>query len=227
MLTMTMQHYIDTVVETVTLRTFVEDPVLGPRLSRLHSMLGSVIKRDGHIIQRAIADALGNVDHLTVWREARFPVTAQADRLADAAGLESCLETSLPLTGPIVRTVRVDACVIDHRTATITCLETKRGNACLDAGKRRQTLRDILCVAMLSRAYAASRSFKVDTGCARVLAFHGRVSLPPVVSLTGEELDDYFGAPVRDAVVAASDYYSRRIRADLPNLLALPTDTPN
>lgn len=227
MLTTAMQHYIDTVVETVILRTFGEDPVLGPQLSRMHSLLGSVIKRDGHIIQRAVTDALGDVEHLTVWRETRFPITAQADRLADAAGLESCLETSLPLTGPIVRTVRVDACVIDHRSSTITCLEAKRGNACLDAGKRRQTLRDILCIAMLSKAYAASRSFKVDTGCARVLAFHGRVSLPPVVSLTGSDLDTYFGAPVRDAVVAASDYYSRRIRAELPNLLTLPTDTPN
>lgn len=214
-----LKTMIETTVAAASSHRYGLDPMLGPELSRLHGILGSLVTRDGLVLQRAVTEALARAQHLTVWPERRFPITPEAERLAEMSSYAACLETELPLTATIARTVKVDAVVIDHRKGTATGLEIKRGKGSIDASQRRQTVRDALCVGMLVKSYAASCGFRVERGCARVVFYHGRCTLPPEISLVGSELDDYFGTPVASAVAAAAAHFRAQVAELLPELL--------
>lgn len=221
MLSPDLQSFIATTVAAANGHRYGEDPMLGPQLSRLHGILGSLVTRDGMVLQRAVCEALDRAQHLTVWPERRFPITPEAERLADMSSYEACLHTELPLTSSIARTIKVDAIVVDHRSSTATGLEIKRGKGSIDASQRRQTIRDALCVGMLVKAYAKSCGFRVERGCAKVVFYHGRNTLPPEISLVGSELDAYFGAAVaRDVAKAAAFFRAQVAKVILPDLLA-------
>lgn len=220
MINATLTHYIDQTIAAAMSKNFIEDPVLGPGFSRLHSTLSSLVSRDGHVLQRVLFDTLKNSPYLSVWNDTDFAVSPEADRLAEASSFESSLKTDLPYGMTTSRTINLDLIVLDHRTKTVTAYELKRGKGYMGAGTRRQTTRDILCARMLIRGYARSIGFDVTHGDAKVIIYHGNTSLPASIALTGADLDDHFGVPVTTEVAAANRYFQTQLNGILPDVIA-------
>lgn len=220
MINTSLTSYIDQTISTAMGKDFAEDPVLGPNFSRMHSMLSSLVSRDGHVLQRVLFETLKNSPYLSVWNETDFAVSPEADRLAEASSFESCLETDLPYGKSTSRTINLDLIVLDHRTKIVSAYEIKRGKGYMGAGARRQTTRDIICARMLIRGYARSLGFEVKKGDAKVIIYHGNTSLPPAIGLTGADLDEHFGVPVTTAVRESNAYFQSQLDDILPGLLA-------
>lgn len=216
----TLTSYIDDTVATAMERVFVEDPVLGPGLSRLHSTLASLVSRDGHVLQKVLYETLKDNPYLSIWQEAEFSVSPEADKLAEARSFESCLETDLPYGKSVSRKISLDFIVLNHRSKTVTAYEIKRGKGYMGAGARRQITRDILCARMLVKGYAKSLGFTARRGDAKVIIYHGNASLRPEISLMGADLDAHFGISVTPAVAAANRYFRKKIDEILPDVLA-------
>lgn len=205
---------IDTVISTVADRPFKPDPILGA-LSGLHSCLGSLIKRDGAIIEASLAEALDRSGYYRTWRGLPLVVSPEADRLAEHHSMPVCLGTELPPSSLPGRTIVLDLVALDLRTGIVTAYEIKRGNGPLDSGKQRQVLRDTLCAGMLVRSRVASLGFHTVRGEGRCIFVYGCRSLPPQIALVGDELDEHFGVSVTPYIEAASSYFRAQIEARL------------
>lgn len=209
--TSVIKQHVDRAVASAIARRFAEDPLLGPALSQIQSTLGSLVKRDGHVIQAAIVEVLTAVPSLSVMSQVVLPVTAEADRLVQQPSYGVCMGTDLPLSENVVRSIVLDLVVVDRANGIATAYEVKRGAGKVDAGKKRAALRDLLVARMLIRGHARAHGYQVDAGAAFLISYYGRTALPREISLTASDLDSHFGAPVRAAVDAAAAYYRERV----------------
>jgi len=215
-----IKPYIDQTIAIAKDKTFIEDPLLGPEFSRLHSTLSSIVSRDGHVLQRAIYEALKSSPFHSVWHEVSLNVTRKADRLAQSANMEKCFRTDLPYDDMVSRTIKLDLVVVQHRTNTVTAYELKRGKGYMGASTRKEAARDAICSRMLIRDFASTLGFHAQHGDAKVIVYHGNSSLPPNITLTGADLDSHFGAPVTATVDEANRYFQTQLDDMLPSMIA-------
>ena len=61
---------------------FIVDPIAGPLISRIVSVMSSAYKRHGNILERAIFERLKENPRLEVWSDHVFSVSAMADNVA-------------------------------------------------------------------------------------------------------------------------------------------------
>ena len=118
------------------------------------------------------------------------------------------------------RTLQIDAIVYHKEARTLRAYEVKRGFGNHDAGKRRQMLRDALCVQMLLRSYGQSRDLDPVSVASHIIFYYGRLSVRPPVGIKGSELDEHFGFPCRDAVESVNERFGERFRACLISMLS-------
>ncbi|TXN20069.1 hypothetical protein FV232_27660 [Methylobacterium sp. WL30] len=71
----------EAVVANARRAVFVSDPLLGPRLSQIGSLLASVVKRHGSLIELALKDALERSDRYVVLRNIAMPITTTTQEL--------------------------------------------------------------------------------------------------------------------------------------------------
>src|ERR1700730_6353029 len=135
-------------------KKFKTDPIAGPKFSRIASVMGSASIRHGIIIERTLFEHLRRQPELTVWTDAEFQVSRHADDIAGDA-----LKNPSLISGNEVsycegrRPLQVDLIVYHNEARTLRAYELKRGFGSHDAGKKRQMLRDALCVQLLLRSY--------------------------------------------------------------------------
>jgi hypothetical protein len=80
-----------------------------------------------------------------------------------------------------------------------------------DSGKRRQMLRDVLCVQVLLKSYGKQRDLDVKGVSSHVICYYGKCSIPKPFAITGSELDEHFGWPVQEAVDEVNSYFGKRL----------------
>lgn len=150
----TLKPEIEKTINSLNKKKFSPDPIAGSHFSKIVSVMSSAYKRHGYIIERAILEQLKRNPDFEAWRDDAFMISPMADQIVSTG-----LAKPSTLTGTETayqqgqRTLQVDAIVFNRRTGHISAYEIKRGAGSHDAGKRRQMLRDVLCVQVLLRSY--------------------------------------------------------------------------
>jgi hypothetical protein len=203
---------IDATIQRLNDKVFPPDPIAGPHFSRIVSVMSSAYKRHGYIIERAILEQLKTRPELTVWTDEEFQVHPNADSIASGALSDpsSIIDNDLSYA-PGPRRLQVDAIVYNNEARTLRAYEVKRGFGAHDAGKRRSILRDALCVQLLLKSYGRSRSLDPASVSSHVIFYYGNLSMPRPFAIKGDELDDHFGFPVREAVEAVNSRFKDRL----------------
>jgi hypothetical protein len=207
-----MKPEIDATIQRLIDRSFVPDPLIGDRCSRLVSVMSSAYKRHGVIIEKAILAELKKCPRFDVWDEPEFQVCADADLLANGA-----LKDPMSIIGnrvnyrPGPRALQVDIVVYDRIRRKIRSYEVKRGFGYHDAGKKRSILRDTLCQTLLLKSYGEQRGLRVDDAEAKAIFYYGARSIQKPFSLIGSELDEHFDWPVIGAIEQVNAYFREKL----------------
>lgn len=205
--------FIDTTIERMVNKQFLEDPILGKSLSYAASIAGSTQKRHGLILEKAILYALKRYEtsDYMVWEDPLFSVSPVADNMVHPADDPyTLLGSDVPYV-PGKRTLQVDLITFDARSGQISAYEIKRGNAVHDAGKKRSILRDFVCTNLLIKDYGVQRGLSVKSSRCHIIFYYGALSLPKPHALSGDELDAHFGKKVSDFVDTANAYFRKSV----------------
>lgn len=201
-------------------KKFKPDPIAGPKFSRIASVMGSASIRHGIIIERTLLELLGRRPELTVWTDAKFQVSRNAEDIAgDALKKPGSIDGNDLSYGEGRRTLQVDLIVYHNEARTLRAYEVKRGFGSHDRGKKGQMLRDALCVQMLLRSYGRLKNLDPLSVGSHIIFYYDNLSVPAPIGIKGSELDTHFGFPVRDAVEAVNERFGERFRACLIAML--------
>lgn len=211
----------DAVVANARRAVFVSDPLLGPRLSQIGSVLASVVKRHGRLIELALKDALERDDRYLVLRDVAMPITTTTQELVRTGTVAQLATTSVALTGSIAQTVKLDLIVIDRQENRAFVAEVKRGGGKSEARKIHQVEWILRCAQVQAIAFLATLNYHVASARAVLIDVYGRAGYSPDLSVSGPAIDALFGVPVLAAVEAVTGLLAARLHADVPDLLAL------
>lgn len=207
-----VEDVVDKTILALARTKFITDPIAGAKLSRATSVISSAYKRHGRILEVALREALRDSNRYTVWTDAAFHVSREADALAGMQDLDSCRQSSLPYGGS-ARTLQVDMVAFDNSNQSIRAYEIKRGNGQFDAGKIRSITRDLKCIQVLLKSYGEFRNLKPVVAESKIIFYYGVRSIGRPWSLVGDELDEHFGFPILEKIDAANRYFRERLHA--------------
>jgi hypothetical protein len=212
-----VEHSIDRTINGLFEREFDADPLVGEHLSRITSVVSSSYKRHGNIIELAMLESLKRRRGLEAWTDADFKISASADALANnlVADPEASLTTRINYEPKGDRTLQIDLIVFDNKRKHLGLYEIKRGYGLNDAGKKRQMLRDLVCMQVLGASYGEHRGYDVKTVHAHVIFYYGKQSLKEPFALSGDRLNEHFGFNVRRDVEDANSMFKRRLLSGL------------
>jgi hypothetical protein len=193
-------------------KAFDPDPIAGQRFAQITSVMSSAYKRHGHILERAILEALKQCPDFEVWHDPVFQVPRDVDHIVAGSVREptKLVGTDYPYSDGH-RTLQVDAIVFDKKKGTLSAYEVKRGGGFHDSSKKRSMIRDMLCVQVLLKSYGKHRGHDANGALSHIIFYYGKCSIPKPFSITGTELDQHFGWPVRDAVEEVNEYFRGRL----------------
>lgn len=207
-------------VAAATAAKFPTDELLGAELSRLISVANSVVKRHGHLIERAIVEALEGSGRYQVLRNALVPITVAADSLVASNSAEALARVALRYDVPTVRSVSMDILVIDTEVAWAGAYQIKRGGGELGPRIRRPLERDLAATRLLLRSYVRDQGYAtIDRITAATIDWLGSAGFPPHLTVPGPELDAHFGVPVASVIEKMSDHLRAELHKIVPDLL--------
>ena len=214
-----MRDEIDRTISGLTLRSFEPDPIAGPMFSKITSLFSSAYKRHGMIIERAIFESLRQCDRFVVWSEEQFCITNTVDHIVTTATPSKLIGTDYPYEDADAnRSLQVDLLAYQKSAKKLNSYEIKRGGGLHDAGKQRSMLRDTLCTQILLKSYGQQRGFEIHAAFSHVVFYYGRCSIPKPFAISGDELDEHFGWPIRAAVEKVNEFYQARLFGVLAEL---------
>jgi len=202
-----MRPTVDETIERLGSARFREDPIAGRKYSRATSIVSSAYKRHGPILQRALLERLKDCARLRVWAVDDFKLshdTLREVRIAERPN--SLLETDFPY-GDRERSVNLDLLVFDEATESLKAYSVKRGNGSYDANKRRVIHQELVRTQMQLADYGRQLGYRLKARSAHVVFYYGLLSLPPPLGIPGEDLDDHFQFPVREAIEYVNAYF--------------------
>jgi len=211
----------EAVVANARRAVFVSDPLLGPHLSQIGSLLASVVKRHGRLIELALKDVLERDGRYIVLRDIAMPITTTTQELIRTGTMAQLATTSIALTGSIAQTVKLDLIVIDLWENRAFIAEVKRGGGKSEARKIHQVEWILRCAQVQAIAFLKTLNYHVATARAVLIDIYGRAGYSPDLSVSGPAIDALFGVPIQDAVEAVTGLLADRLHAEVPDLLGL------
>lgn len=206
-----LRPVVDEAIEKLGAAHFREDPIAGWKYSRATSIISSAYKRHGAILDRALLERLKDCARLRIWTEDDFKLSHDSLReVRIVERIEPLLRTKLPY-GDRERAIRVDILAYDEETGTLNAYNVKRGNGAYDGGKRRIIQDELTRTHMLLEDYGRVMGLSPRTSHAHIVFYYGLMSLPPPLAISGEELDDHFRFPVREAIEHVNAYFVSRL----------------
>ncbi len=201
---------------------FPVDPIVGPDLSRAISIVGSVVKRHGSLIEMGIAGALIASDRFIVLTNVALPLTKGAIQLLDAKNADEDLgRIRLSADSEAEGIVNVDLVVVDPDARWAGAYEVKRGNGVTEHGKRRPIVRKLKAARLVLASYVKQAGYgSVDEVTSAVIDYFGGSGFDSDLALTREQLDLHFGVPVAATVDSMTETTRDTLHAALPGLLA-------
>jgi hypothetical protein len=135
-----------------------------------------------------------------------------AGRALDGQRVGAAEEGQVPY-GDRERSVRVDILVFDEACRSLNAYNIKRGNGSYDGGKRRHIHEELVRTQMLLTDYGRGIGLLSDTSNAHVIFYYGLLSLPRPLAISGDDLDEHFQFPVREAIELVNAYFVARLSA--------------
>jgi hypothetical protein len=126
---------------------FPRDALLGSGLSTLVSVVNSVIKRSGTIIEKALHEAL-EAGGKVVFRAVAMPVTLAAENIVASNPVAKLKDLRVRADADAKRTTVVDLLVIDPLRQKAMIYELKRGNGVTETRKRVPIEANLRCCAV-------------------------------------------------------------------------------
>ena len=204
---------IDKTINALNKKSFEPDPIAGAHFSKITSVMSSAYKRHGLIIEQSVLQSvLANPD-FDAWEDKAFPVSAAADSVASnfMAAPEQAVSSGLAFEATGSRTLQIDLVAYNKATKHLSIYEIKRGSGLHDAGKKRQILRDVICMELLAKSYGEARGYEVTSSRAHVIFSYGKCSIKAPYALTGEDLNEHFGYNLKGDVEAANELFKKRL----------------
>jgi len=219
---MALERAAQLAVDNAIASAFAEDPVIGADLSRAISVLGSVVKRHGLLLQKTLADALAASDRFDVLVDVALPVTEAAhELLLGKNSVEDLARISIRSDSAAARIVTADIVVIDPEAGWAGAYDVKRGNGATETRRRRPIEHDLRATRLILASYLGKRGYEnitsVTTG---VIDYYGSSGFSKELKLTREQLDEHFGVPVLDTIDAMTTELQRALHAEMRTLLA-------
>src|SRR6202011_1180887 len=135
---------------------FPIDPVIGPDLSKSFSIINSVVKRHGLLIQRTLGDALAASGRFEVLTEVPLPITEAAhDLLTSQNSDRNLAKIQLKADSKIIRMVTIDLIVVDTESGWAGAYDVKRGNGATETRKRRPIEHDLRAARLVLASFLA------------------------------------------------------------------------
>ena len=173
---------------------FAQEPLVSQEVSRIVSVVASVCKRHGPLIEASMAEALIKSDRLVVLRNIKLPISEAARSLVASGKINQVASLSLDLDGAIVDEVDVDLIVIDEAHHWAAALQVKRGNGATEPGKRRRIENGLLAAEITLPSYLRRNGFpSVDMGVAAIVDYYGNSAFRQDMTLNRDDLDGFFG----------------------------------
>jgi hypothetical protein len=200
---------------------FPIDPVIGPDLSKSFSIINSVVKRHGLLIQRTLGDVLGASGRFEILTEVPLPITEAAHDLLTSKNSDRDLaKIQLKADSKTSRMVTVDLIVVDTESGWAGAYDVKRGNGTTESRKRRPIELDLRAARLILASFLAKCGYdSIRSVTSAVIDYYGASGFSKEMKLTREELDEHFGVPVLDTIDAMTAELQRALHAEMRNLL--------
>jgi hypothetical protein len=200
---------------------FPIDPVIGPDLSKSFSIINSVVKRHGLLIQRTLGDALAASGRFEILTEVPLPITEAAhDLLTSQNSDRDLVKIQLKADSKTLRMVTIDLVVVDTESGWAGAYDVKRGNGTTESRKRRPIELDLRAARLILASFLAKYGYDgVRSVTSAVIDYYGASGFSKEMKLTREELDGHFGVPVLDTIDAMTAELQRALHAEMRNLL--------
>ena len=200
---------------------FPVDPVIGADLSKSFSIINSVVKRHGLLIQRTLGDALAASGRFDILTEVRLPITEAAHDLLTSDNSDRDLrKIKLKADSNTLRMVAIDLVVVDTESGWAGAYDVKRGNGTTESRKRGPIELDLRATRLILASFLAKCGYDgIRSVTSAVIDYYGASGFSKEMRLTGEELDEHFGVPVVDTVEAMTAELQRALHAEMRNLL--------
>src|SRR5260370_7827289 len=135
---------------------FPIDPVIGADLSKSFSIINSVVKRHGLLIQRTLGDALAATGRFEILTEWRLPITEAAhDPLTSDNSDRDLRKIKLKADSNTLRMVAIDLVVVDTESGWAGAYDVKRGNGATESRKRRPIELDLRAARLILASFLA------------------------------------------------------------------------
>jgi len=200
---------------------FPIDPVIGPDLSKSFSIINSVVKRHGLLIQRTLGDALAASGRFEILTEVPLPITEAAhDLLTSHNSDRDLVKIQLKADSKTLRMVTIDLVVVDTESGWAGAYDVKRGNGTTESRKRRPIELDLRAARLILASYLAKCGYDgIRSVTSAVIDYYGASGFSKEMKLTREELDGHFGVPVLHTIDAMTAELQRALHAEMRNLL--------
>jgi hypothetical protein len=200
---------------------FPIDPVIGADLSKSFSIINSVVKRHGLLIQRTLGDALAASGRFEILTEVPLPITEAAhDLLTSENSDRDLVKIQLKADSKTLRMVTIDLVVVDTESGWAGAYDVKRGNGATESRKRRPIELDLRAARLILASFLAKYGYDgVRSVTSAVIDYYGASGFSKEMKLTREELDEHFGVPVVDTIEAMTAELQRALHAEMRNLL--------
>jgi len=218
----TLARAAQAVVSNAISGAFNDDPVIGPNLSRAISVLGSVIKRHGLLLQKTTADVLAASGRFDVLADVAIPIVDAANELLLAGNsAEALAGINIRADASAERIVNIDLIVIDPDVNWAGAYDVKRGNGPVDGRTRRPIEHDLKAVRMVLPSYLAKRGYpNVTRVTAGIIDYYGATGFSKVMKIGRDDLDDHFDVPIRATLDKVTLCLRDALHAELPHLFA-------
>lgn len=202
--------------------TFNPDPVIGPEASRAISVLGSIVKRHGLLLQQTLANALAASGRFDVLVDVGIPIVEAANELLLAPNsAEDLARISIRADASADRIVNLDLFVIDQEVGWAGLYDVKRGNGPIHGRTRRPLEHDLKAGCMVLSSYLAKRGYpNITRVTAGVIDYYGFAGFNKKLKIGRDDLDDHFQVPVRATLEKVTDCLRDALRAELPDLFS-------
>ena len=201
---------------------FPVDPVIGTELSKTFSIINSVVKRHGLLIQKTLADALAASGRFDILTDVPLPITEAANDLLTSKNSERDLvKIRLKADSKTIRMVTVDLIVVDTESGWAGIYDVKRGNGATESGKRRPIEHGLRAGRLVLASFLSKYGYEdIHSVTSAVIDYYGASGFSKELKLTRDELDGHFGVPVLETIDAMTAELQRALHVEMRTLLA-------
>lgn len=202
---------VDTAVAEAFAKAYSADPLIPDEVAALRGPVDSVLRRHGLLIETALAVALDLSPEVEVMTQVAVPVSDAAIQLCLSNADEKTIGLTLPVSGTIAKTAVIDVVAYYPRNGRLVAVSVKRGGGAQGGTAARHAAIELRAAAMILRAMLMGRGRMVSSTEVVTVDYLGRSGIIVGTVLGVDQLDAFFGLPVRATIDAMTGYMSAEV----------------